>query len=96
MASSKIQANTMPIVEELAVTNVTVAASGIGTATIETAKTGYTPIGIVGIRKSGSSHGTCAIAAYYLDGTTATILLANTSATARTITVRATILYVPA
>lgn len=69
--------------------------TGVMTKTLaEIALTGYTPIGIVGVNKSGSGHGYVAI--YQFGITSAGNLqvgLTNTSDTSRTTTVAATVLY---
>lgn len=72
-----------------------IAAEGSQTASINIARSGYTPLGIVGITKSGAGSGYVDIAAYSISGNTASIQLHNANNGARsTIGVVVTVLYV--
>lgn len=72
-----------------------IAAEGSQSVNINVARTGYTPIGIVGITKSGAGSGYVDIAAFSLSGTTATVQCHNANNGARsTIGVVVTVLYV--
>lgn len=77
--------------------SVTIEGSSTGTMTItpeEIALTGYTPIGVVGVNKTGSAQ---AYVVVYRFGITSTgnlqVGLTNTTDTSKTTTVTATVLY---
>lgn len=72
-----------------------IAAEQSQAVSINVARSGYTPIGIVGITKSGGGSGYVDIAAYSLSGTTATVQCHNANSGARSnIGVTVTVLYV--
>lgn len=54
---------------------------------------GYTPVGIVGIRKNGGSNNGVAISAYYVGDTAAYVGLVNGSSSSKTVGVKVTVLY---
>lgn len=72
-----------------------IAAEQSQSVSINVARSGYTPIGIVGITKSGGGSGYVDIAAYSLSGNTATVQCHNANSGARSnIGVTVTVLYV--
>ena len=72
-----------------------IAAEQSQAVSINVARSGYTPIGIVGITKSGGGSGYVDIAAYSLSGNTATVQCHNANSGARSnIGVTVTVLYV--
>lgn len=73
--------------------SVSVAASGYATATVDVSKSGYTPLGILQIDKTGSASGYCVPSNWSISGNTASVFLRNTSTSAATVTVSLTILY---
>lgn len=79
--------------------NVTISGSSYGNNSKSVSKTGFTPIGIVGMHlENASSGGTlntyCAVHSFYLSGSTAYWIVKNTSTSQAKIKVTATILYV--
>ena len=72
---------------------VSVAASSYATATVDVSKSGYTPLGILQIDKTGSASGYCVPSNWSISGNTASVFLRNTSTSAATVTVSLTILY---
>ena len=72
---------------------ISVAASSYATATVDVSKSGYTPLGILQINKSGSASGYCVPSDWSISGNTASVFLRNTSTSAATVTVSLTILY---
>ena len=72
---------------------VSVAASSYATATVDVSKSGYTPLGILQINKTGSASGYCVPSNWSISGNTASVFLRNTSTSAATVTVSLTILY---
>ena len=72
---------------------VSVAASSYATATVDVSKSGYTPLGVLQIDKSGASSGYCVPSNWSISGNTASVFLRNTSTSAATVTVSLTILY---
>lgn len=82
------------VVESKSLSSVTLSASGgTDTATGDVSKTGYTPICIVAISKSGSGSGQAALSGYYISGTTANVSYVNVSTAARTVGTTVTVLY---
>ena len=72
--------------------SISVAANTTATVTIDIAKSGYTPIGIVGIYAADTD--VLAIHEFFLGtATTATVILRNTYSAARTTSIRVAILY---
>lgn len=85
--------------EDVVITSsLTVNGSNYNTANKSVSKNGYTPIGIVGVHlenASGGSNNTFVFThSWYLSGTTAYFIFRNTTTSAATIKVTATILYV--
>lgn len=72
---------------------VSVAASSYATATVDVSKSGYTPLGILQIDKTGSASGYCVPSNWSISGNTASVFLRNTSTSAATVTLSLTILY---
>lgn len=76
--------------------SVTVNTNSVQAANVSASKTGYTPIGIVGITKavvgSGNVNAIC-ITQYYINGSNASAIFYNASASNRTMTVTFYILY---
>lgn len=87
-------AQEMYITETVAIGSGTITGGG-GTAevTADVSKTGYTPIGIVGIKKTGQTYATVVLSRFSLTNTTATVTMYNNNASSRTFVVEATILY---
>ena len=73
--------------------SVTVTASGTGSLSVDMTKSGYTCIGIVGIKPSGSGSSMSYIYGYFMNGTNAVVYFRNTTSTARTFDVEVTGLY---
>lgn len=79
--------------------NITISASTYGNGNLSVAKSGYTPIGVVGFHlqnasTGGSNNTTCAEHSCYLSGSTCYWIVRNTSTSATAkIKVTATILY---
>lgn len=76
----------------------TISGSNYGNGSLSVAKTGFTPIGIVGMHlqnatNSGSNNTLCAVHSFYLSGTTAYWIVRNTGSSQAKIKVTATILY---
>lgn len=72
-----------------------IAAEGDASVTIAISKTGYTPLGIIGITKSGSANARVDIASFTISGTNAVVQLHNASNSAKSnIGVTVTVLYV--
>ena len=79
--------------------NVTINANSYGNGSLSVAKTGYTPVGIVGMHlenasSSGVNNTYCACHSFYLSGTTAYWIVKNNHTATAKIKVTATILYV--
>ena len=72
---------------------VSVAASSYATATVDVSKSGYTPLGILQIDKTGTASGYCVPSNWSISSNTASVFLRNTSTSAATVTVSLTILY---
>lgn len=72
---------------------ITVSANGTASATMDAAKAGYTPLGIINIQKSGTGNSAVAISAFRMSENSVGIGLANTASAARTLSVTATVLY---
>lgn len=70
-----------------------VAANGYASATVDCSKSGYTPIGVVGIHKTGSASGYSVPSNYYFNGNTLTVELRNTSSSAATVNIQVFVLY---
>ena len=82
------------IVASVALSSVTLTANGgTGSATGSVARTGYTPLGIVGVQKSGSGNGQASVTAFLISGTTATVSLYNNATASRTVGVTVYVLY---
>ena len=79
------------ITENVSLDATSVAAYDNHEYTKSVAKTGYTPLGILGIQGSGSTG--MMITDYYLDGTTAYIWSQNTTSSSKTVSYVITILY---
>ena len=85
------------ITEQRTITNsITVGANSAPDAFANVSKSGYKPVALVGIIKGGGGSGLIAIGGYYFSADeNLYIQLYNPSATARTISVTADILYQP-
>ena len=79
------------VTEVVTMSQLSLPASGTAHDSKDVSKTGYTPVGIVGI--TGSNTTGCNIMEFYLSGTTAYIWANNNTATAKTPTYKLTILY---
>lgn len=93
--------NPMGLVAEevLLADNITISGQTYGNGNASVSKTGYTPIGIVGIHlqnatTGGQNNTTCAMHSWYLSGTTAYWIVRGTSTATAKIKVTATVLYV--
>lgn len=94
MASSKIQKQY--IVDSVTSSSVTIEATKPATITVSAAKTGYKPIGIVGISKNIVGTGVTSfitLTGFYVNGDNVTTLWHNDSAVDRTMTVICAVLY---
>ena len=70
-----------------------------GTVNVDASKTGYTPIGVVGLRiTNGSTNGAhgdaCVPFAWYISGSNVAFAVKNTHASTAVIKVTATVLYI--
>lgn len=86
------------IVEQKTITSsLTINAGEAAAASLNVSKSGYIPIGVVGVRRTGGGSGLLADSGFaiYSDGT-AQIQFYNPSTTTRTVGVTANILYVRA
>lgn len=81
------------IVENVSIGSGTIASATAENLSVSVAKTGYTPIGIVGVKKTGQTYGAVSISRFNIDGTTAYVSIYNNYSSARTYTVSADILY---
>ena len=82
------------LVEGVSLGNVTVNANGgTASATGSASKTGYKPLGIVGVQKSGAGNGEVAITAFYISNSSITISYRNGGSSQRTIGTTAYVLY---
>lgn len=71
-----------------------VSAGGFATASFSISKSGYTPLGIVGITKSGTQYTTSVLLAYYISGSTAYVTWRNTAtSTGASLTTTVYVLY---
>lgn len=82
------------VVEEFTATDVAVAGSTATPVTIPVSKSGYTPLGLVGVRKTGSGHTSAVIYQEFYDAGNAYVGLRNISSSALTITIAVKILFV--
>lgn len=84
------------VVEEFTATDVAVAGSTATPVTIPVSKTGYTPLGMVGVRKTGSGHTSAVIYQdfYDADSGNAYVGLRNISSSALTVTIAVKMLFV--
>lgn len=81
------------VVDTITKANTTVSASGYAEVTIDATKSGYTPIGVVGINKTGGSSVYCVPSTFYIDNGTFHMYLRNTSTSSATVTVVVSVLY---
>lgn len=81
------------IVENVEVASGTIAAGDAENLSVDVTKTGYTPIGIVGVHKTGQSYGYVSISRFYASTTTAYVSIYNNYSSARTYTVSVDVLY---
>lgn len=72
---------------------VTVSKGAHNSGTADAYLSGYTPIGIVGMRRSGTNYGYCNIYQYYLSGTTIHFNARNLGSNDAELTVTFTVLY---
>ena len=85
--------------EVLLANNITISGQTYGNGNASVAKTGYTPVGIVGMHLQNASTGgqnntTCAMHSWYLSGSTAYWIVRGTTTATAKIKVTATVLYV--
>lgn len=74
--------------------SVTLAANGgTGSITGDASRSGYTPMAIVGILKSGAGSGQVCFTAFYMNGSTAKVDLYNNATASRTVSGQASVLY---
>ena len=82
------------MVASVSLSSVTLTANGgTGSATGSVARSGYTPLGIIGVQKSGSGNGQASVTAFMISGTTATVSLYNHATASRTVGVTVYVLY---
>lgn len=82
------------IVGSVTTSAISVAANGVtNTQSVSASKSGYTPIGVVGYTKSGSSSGYVFLATMYIEGTNIMYLLRNTFSSAAAVTTTFYVLY---
>lgn len=82
------------VTEAKSLGSVEIPASGVRSVSASVAKSGYTPLGIVGITKTGSNNGDAVVSTFNVSGTTATVSLRNQGSATRTPSVTAYILYI--
>lgn len=73
--------------------SITINATNIGNVSIPTSMNGYTPIGIVGIEKSGSGSSYLVFYEFRMEGNNARIYMRNVGSSNATVTITATILF---
>ena len=95
MATGTIPVCNKYIFEEINVGNGTLNAGEVVLLTTSVAKTGYKPVGIVGVRKTGAGNGYIMIATFQVDSTTeeATFVIGNIAAVARSYVLYSTVMY---
>lgn len=84
------------VVEAVTIGSGTINANTAENLTKDVSKSGYTPVGIIGIRKTGQTYGAVSISRFNIDPAdkkTAYISIYNNYSSARTYTVEADILY---
>lgn len=94
MATSKILKEY--ITEKRTAPAISITKSYYGEATVNAVKSGYKPIGVLSLSKSGASSGYCVISNYYFNSanTALTVGMMNTNTTeTATVTVDAVLLY---
>lgn len=93
MAVSTIRTQMPYVVKSTASEEVTIGAGATISVTQTATLDGYTPIGIVGVNKTGASSGLVAVSRFWIASGNAYIALVNTSSASRTVTVSAHVLY---
>jgi hypothetical protein len=94
--TSKIKQQNLITEHRIITDSITVGANSAPNAVANVSKSGYKPVALVGISKGGGGSGLIAIGGYYFSADeNLYIQLYNPSATARTISVTADILYQP-
>lgn len=73
--------------------DISVPASSGASVTIDATKSGYTPVGILQINKSGGSSGYCVPSHWYVSGNNILMYLRNTYSNAATVNLTLTVLY---
>ena len=82
------------VTEAKSLGSVEMPANSVRSVSASVAKSGYTPLGIVGITKTGSNQGDAIVSTFNVSGTTATVSLRNQGSATRTPSVTAKILYI--
>ena len=82
------------VVDELVEENISAGAESNFHCDIDATKAGYTPIGIIGITKTGTNSSRCFIYEYEISSNHAVVYCRNTSNTATTIRMTVDVLYV--
>ena len=88
-----LKANKAELATHSATASVALPASDSVSVTVNMAYSGYTLVGIAGVRTSGSGSSLGFISNFYFGGTNAYVTFRNTTATARNYTVEVTGLY---
>lgn len=73
--------------------NIAVGANAFVEETYNVSKSGYTPIGIITINKSGSGSGHCVISQFRISDNNAIVAIRNLNSTAATVSMSITVLY---
>lgn len=82
------------VTESKSLGSVEIPANGVRSVSANVEKSGYTPLGIVGVTKTGSNNGDAVVSTFNVSGTTATVSLRNQGSATRTPSVTAKILYI--
>ena len=94
MASGTIKVHQQFLFEEVEIADTTIAANTGSDFTLDVSKVGYTPVGIVQIRKVGANYASVPISRFYIDSSNiAHIAAYNTGSSSRSIEIHATIMY---
>lgn len=83
------------LTEDKSSSSVSVSSQGFASLPINVSKSGYTPIGVLALVKSGGASGYCAISNFYFNAskTTLNVDVVNTYTGTATVSVAVTILY---
>lgn len=89
---SKVQ--NMLVVERVSIGSGTLSATTGTSVSASISKTGYKPLGIVGIYKGGQNYATVSVSGFYIESETAYVSIFNPNSASRTYSISADILYI--